>query len=618
MEERKTRKIEVSEIGHLPSKWQIHSPFYLDKNHPLFINDEIKKRIAVIESLDSQITTGSTHAKKNPLYVIYFGQGHYPRLVMRYFKNQNDQDTPLVFAKCESLKLIQDIYGNSKKSISTGTSNELTETNRSLAEGLLVDAMKLGASDFHLESDGQGAIMRFRVHKELIDWKKLTHNEALDFGTVCFQTFVTSGDEEGTGKGIYQPTNLLEGEFSVRIGDEYSVKARLVNLSHNRGEKFDLIARIIDRNKSGKTSTFEDLGFSSHSCNLLRSLDNASSGAIFTLGVTGSGKSVSQSSMMQHERDRSGGSRKIISLEHPVEYEMDRISQITVGDKPIDGKSSLDFSFDNLNKYLLRSDPDSLGYGEIRDAESAHAAVKGVETGHLCYGTLHTDSAISVFSRLRSLGLKVEDICRKGFLNLVLFQSLLPKICPHCSHSYKIGDDIPDKYDEMFALKAFSQTSGGKITFSNILPIQNSLKPGESLLRASQREGIVTARDVVKLREKLRYMNKGSDNEAFRSRLMSVIEQSDLTEDEIDIRFRGQGCEKCFHGQKGVAPASEVLIPDATILDYVRNGEMNKAEVYWKTALGGRSATVDSYEKILSGIVDPRSVEQQLLSKLGE
>lgn len=616
MEDRRTKKIDVSEIGHLPTKWQIHSPFYMDAKHPLFINEDTKKHIAVIESLDVQ-NTGARRAK-TLLYIVYFGQGHYPRQVMRYFKEQNNQDTDFVFAKCETVQIIHDIYANSKKTTSLGSrANELTETNRSFAEALLVDAMKLGASDFHLESDGQGAIMRFRVHKELIDWKKLTHKQAIDFGTVCFQTFVSSGDEEGTGKGIYQPTNLLEGEFSVRIDDEYSVKARLVNLSHNRGEKFDLIARLIDRNKSSKAATFEELGFSTHSCNLLRSLDSASSGAIFTLGVTGSGKSTSQSNMMQHERDRSGGSRKIISLEHPVEYEMDRISQITVGDKPTDGKSSLDFSFDSLNKYLLRSDPDSLGYGEIRDAESAHAAVKGVETGHLCYGTLHTDSAMSVFSRLRSLGLKVEDICRKGFLQLILYQSLLPKLCPHCSRPYKFGEAIPEKYDEMFALKAFAQTSGGKITFSNILPIQNSLKPGESLLRSAQREGIITSRDVVQLREKLRYMNKGSDNEAFRVRLMSVIEKSDLTEDEINIRFRGQGCEKCFHGQRGVAPASEVLIPDATLLDYVRNGQMNKAEVYWKTALGGRSATVDSYEKILAGLVDPRAVEEQL-SNLGE
>lgn len=64
MEERRTRKIEVSEIGHLPTKWQIHSPFYLDKKHPLFVSDDIKKHIAVIESLDSQATTGATHAKK--------------------------------------------------------------------------------------------------------------------------------------------------------------------------------------------------------------------------------------------------------------------------------------------------------------------------------------------------------------------------------------------------------------------------------------------------------------------------------------------------------------------------------------------------------------------------
>lgn len=608
MDVRRTQsKISVETISDLPTKWQLHPAFYNDPEHQFYVTSELRKKIAVLEGRSSD-----THSQS--IYIVYTGQAQYVRALVKHLA-ESKNDINVVIASTRNERLFEAIYNNSNVNdlwAKGSGENSHTQSQRAFAENLLVNAMRLGASDFHLESDGQNAVMRFRIYKELIDYEFLTHNQAEQFASTCFQTFTGSGDEEGTGDGVYKANELLEGEFSLKVGD-VSLKARMVNLSHNRGDKFDFIARLIDRNKNSKAATFEELNFSENTCRLMRTLETASSGAILILGVTGSGKSTTQHNLMQHERDRTGSSRKQISLESPVEYELERITQVTVADpdpEKLKTKAN-DFSFSNLNRYLLRSDPDSITYGELRDQESAEAAAKGTATGHLCYATMHTDSAMSAFSRLQSLGVQTADICRPGFLRLAMFQHLLPKLCPHCSIDYQLGDKIPDKYDEMFALKSFAQAQG-RVPMSRIYPLQENLKPGESLLRKAQTAGIVSAKDIVTLREKLKFLNNGYDNEGLRQRILRVVAASDRKEEDVKIKFRGQGCSHCFRGQKGVVPASEVLIPDSKFLEYIKNGDVVKAEIYWKSALGGLTASEDCLDKLFDGEVDPRTVEEEL------
>jgi len=313
---------------------------------------------------------------------------------------------------------------------------------------------------------------------------------------------------------------------------------------------------------------------------------------------------------MQQERDRSGGSKKIISIEHPVEYNMDRITQISAGEEH--ESPDRNFSFDHINTLLMRADPDTIAYGEIRNSETAKASIKGVESGHLVYGTMHASDAMGAFSRFGSFGIKMETVCKKGFLRLILYQMLLPKLCPDCSIKYKIGSDIPDKYGEVFALKSHKLPNGQSISLKEIMEAQENIGPQDSLIRHFQAQGKITTKDVIDMRRKLEVMNADNDKEGLKLRLQKVINISMLREDEINIRFRGTGCKNCFQGQVGVVPASEVIVPDETFLRLMREGQPDKAELYWKASLGGRSATSDSYEKILSGHVDPRTVEEEL------
>jgi type II secretory ATPase GspE/PulE/Tfp pilus assembly ATPase PilB-like protein len=151
-----------------------------------------------------------------------------------------------------------------------------------------------------------------------------------------------------------------------------------------------------------------------------------------------------------------------------------------------------------------------------------------------------------------------------------------------------------------------------KLHLKEYLEIQNGMKPGESLIRTLQHKRLVNAREVVAMRKKMEYMNSENDTDAFSKRLQRIVSASLLDKDEVNIRFRGQGCKHCFQGHSGVAPASEVLVPDDEFLQLIRNGDADKAELYWKTTLHGRSATSDTYDKIFSGVVDPRTVEEEL------
>lgn len=487
-----------------------------------------------------------------------------------------------------------------------------TEDNVVFAEKILYEAVKMGASDIHIVPNGKMSDIKFRVNKELFVYDTMSHAEAEMFGSVCYGHFVKGdgeGQEKGTGKGVYQAGNLLEGEFTRRIDDAFA-KYRMVNIGHNHGNNFDLVMRVINRSKSNKPKQFYDLGFSTNSCRLLSKLDNLSRGMILTVGVTGSGKSTSQTNMMQNERDRSAGGRKIYSIEHPVEDVIHGVSQITAGEKR--ENSDQDFSFEHLNELFMRADPDSIAYGEIRNKETAEASLAGVESGHLVYGTMHASDCMGVFSRFESFGISRDKVCRKGFLRTILFQHLLPKLCPHCSIPYNKDKGVPQKYDEMFAIKHHLKASENKTTMKEVFSVQSEMNASGSLIRELQRKGHFSSLEVLAMREKISKMNDGISDDEFKERLDRIAANSLMSNDEINIRFRGNGCKHCSQGLSGVTPASEVLIPDDEFLSLVRGNQMERAEIHWKTSLNGRSATVDCYDKILSGIVDPRIVEEEL------
>lgn len=618
-------QIELRDPSDLPKDFKAYAECYSKPESDIYIRPELRHDVAVIIGKPA-------NANKNELYILFIsgnaGDGEASRFARNFVQISKSSAMRFNVEKLnvakisESSRVIEHINDQVRNN-NTVKSSSKTSSDVAFTEEILLDAFRQNASDVHVESQGNGmAIVRARVNKELHLLRWITQKEAETFGSVCYGTFSGNLEDKGTARGTYKSSSLLEGIFQRKIMDQQTgveayIKGRMLNLAHNHENNSDFIIRIIDKNKNNKAKRFTEMGFSEHASKMLRKLETITSGAILTCGVTGSGKSTTQTNMVQHERDRSGGKRKIILIEDPVEYNIDLVTQITVGIKKEDTPEDNDFSFDNINTRNMRADPDSLGYGEIRDISTTKNMIKGALTGHLVYGTIHTSGALEVFERLHDFGASMADLCRENFLRVILFQHLLPKLCPHCSIPYRPGDPTPEKYGELFVAK-LHLSNDMKITAAQITACQQEAKRTDSsLFRVMQRKGIINAATVKDLVEKKNMLNESSDQDAFLSRLTKITEQSLYPVEKMNIRFRGNGCKHCLDGQIGVAPAAEILIPDSRFLELIKAGQKTKAKLYWRTMLNGLTAAEDCYGRIFTGHIDPRSVEEHL-GDLGE
>jgi type II secretory ATPase GspE/PulE/Tfp pilus assembly ATPase PilB-like protein len=319
--------------------------------------------------------------------------------------------------------------------------------------------------------------------------------------------------------------------------------------------------------------------------------------------------------MITGEMERTGNTRKIYSLEQPVEKIIERVIQISMTDSheaKKDTPAELDYSFTNVNRALMRGDPDSILNGEIRDKETAYAAVAAAETGHLVYGTLHVSNAIGSFQRLVSLGVSLDKLCQPDLIRLVMFQHLIPKVCPHCSHRFDIRKPLPKQYGELYGLKTYKNEHGKTAPLDKVIELKKQLNKDDSLVRACLERDLITSYHAVNVLKNIKELNESDSGELLKQRLISLLESFGVDLNNNNIRFKGDGCSKCFNGTIGVAPVSEVIVPDADFLRLIRNNQTQEAEIYWRSQLGGKTAVEDSYVKIVEGLVDPRTVEREL------
>ena len=522
---------------------------------------------------------------------------------------------------CSDPKVIDAIYkDHDKRNGSKNTINmdEEGEGRVSAVLDIIDDAMNMRASDIHVENQNGLCTIKFRVNTELVVYRTDIPSFGQSFATICYSTLTSLGEENGSGKGTYNENELLEGDFTAKTKN-HTVKARMVNLSLNYDDNFNFILRLIDKNKNIVAKPLTDLSFSIHVANSLSAATRMNTGLILICGITGSGKSTSMQNLLLNESHESAGHRKQITLESPVEYPLPNITQVSVEDSDGSEGKTRDFSFTNVNRYLLRSDPDTLGYGEIRDEESALAAYKGVESGHKVLSTTHTNSALSCFPRLHSFGLTYDQIAKDGFISGIFYQHLIPKLCPHCSIPHKLGTQAPAEYDEFFVLNNFMMKEKGA-DLHTIMKISQSVPEGSSLIRALQNKGMVGSKKAVEMLSALDSMNDEAVNSQFTDRLNKLVEEQKIHADNLNIRFRGRGCSdpKCFNGTIGVMPCAEVIVPNSEFLTLVAQEKLIEAKNYWRTNLGGKTAIEDSYDKIFSGQADPRIVERYLSKQLNE
>jgi type II secretory ATPase GspE/PulE/Tfp pilus assembly ATPase PilB-like protein len=279
------------------------------------------------------------------------------------------------------------------------------------AREVLQDAMSERASDIHLEPHSNGCRVRFRVDGTLQE--RLTFTRADGLRVVAALKTLAQID-------VAEKRRAQDGRFRVRTEDG-EVDFRAATASAIHGEK--MVLRILDR-KTGVLG-LGDLGMSKEMMARFDRVIHSRNGIILAAGPTGSGKtSTLYAALSRLDRKR----LNIMSIEDPVEYELEGATQI-----PVNVKAGV--TYEAGLRSILRQDPDVIFVGEMRDAEAAKIAIRAALTGHLVFSSLHAKNAVGTIVRLDEIG--VEKYQVSSALLMVVAQRLVRVLCKECREAYE-------------------------------------------------------------------------------------------------------------------------------------------------------------------------------------
>ena len=275
---------------------------------------------------------------------------------------------------------------------------------------ILFEAVKANASDIHVQPYEDRLMVRMRIDGVLYDSYTLPKD---------VQEEVVSRVKVMGRMNIAEKRLSQDGRATVQVGDR-NIDLRIASLPTSYGER--VVVRLLD--KSARLYELGELGMDPRTLRLFEQLITIEHGLILVTGPTGSGKSTTLYSALNRINSKE---KNILTLEDPIEYQLDGISQTQVSDKK-------GMTFASGLRSVLRQDPDVIMVGEIRDLETATMAIQSSLTGHLVFSTLHTNDAASAVTRLLDLG--IEPYLVASSVVGVLAQRLVRRVCPDCAAPY--------------------------------------------------------------------------------------------------------------------------------------------------------------------------------------
>ena len=281
---------------------------------------------------------------------------------------------------------------------------------------MLSQAMDQRASDVHVEPEERHFYVRYRVDGVLREHLNLPKER---FPAIASRVKLISGLD------ISERRLPQDGRLNIRVsGQELDI--RVSTLPGVHGES--IVMRLLPKER--QTSRLNQLGFAPDHLNLFQKWVNEPHGIVLVTGPTGSGKSTTLYATLDEINDNS---RKIITVEDPVEYQLPHVTQVQA-------HSEIGYTFAHALRAILRQDPDIIMIGEIRDVETAEIAVQASLTGHMVLSTLHTNDAVSAFTRLIDMG--IEPFLVATSVRAVQAQRLVRRLCPHCAQPSDPPKDI--------------------------------------------------------------------------------------------------------------------------------------------------------------------------------
>lgn len=294
-----------------------------------------------------------------------------------------------------------------------------------LANAIILEAIRLGASDIHIQPRTKSVVVRYRIDGVLADKIHIPHH--LHQSLVSRLKIMSELD-------ISERRRPQDGRITVKTPMRM-VDLRISTLPTINGEK--IVMRILDRNST--VHTIDKLGFSSSDVGRVTDMVAKPQGIILATGPTGSGKTTTLYSLLQHDATPD---KNYVTIEDPVEYYLDMAGQVLIREK-------IGLTFPAVLRALLRQDPDVILLGEIRDFDTAEVAFHAALTGHLVYSTLHTNSAVATIARLFDLGLKPYVVATA--LEGIIAQRLVRSVCPNCSQPAAPDPAVLSRLGPVFA-----------------------------------------------------------------------------------------------------------------------------------------------------------------------
>jgi type II secretory ATPase GspE/PulE/Tfp pilus assembly ATPase PilB-like protein len=282
-----------------------------------------------------------------------------------------------------------------------------------LVDHMLSQAIRLGASDVHLEAFETRTLLRYRIDGVLHEYPSPPKSI---YAGVVSRIKITSGLD------ISERRLPQDGRSSLVVdGRKYDLRVSVIPNLHGEG----VVIRIL--NPYALKLDLEALGFSKQLLERYQRLISKPYGIVLVTGPTGSGKSTTLYSTLKRVTTLE---KKVITLEDPVEYQLEGVTQIQI-------QPEIGYTFASGLKAILRHDPDIVLVGEMRDLESSQIAIRAALTGHQLYSTLHTNNAPQAITRLVDMGVAPYQVMAS--LNGVLAQRLVRRLCDRC----KVVDERP-------------------------------------------------------------------------------------------------------------------------------------------------------------------------------
>ena len=318
-----------------------------------------------------------------------------------FFQEMNDESTDSIISEIEE------------------TGDLLDDTSDApiikLVNLLLSGAIKDRASDIHIEPYQNSLKIRYRIDGILYNILNLPRK---------IQSTLVSRVKIMARLNIAEKRLPQDGRIEIKVADR-SVDIRVSVIPTAFGER--VVLRLLD--KTAAILTLSDLGMDIKTINLFNTLIKSPYGIILVTGPTGSGKSTTLYAALS---SINGPEINIITIEDPIEYQIEGIGQIQVNPK-------IDLTFANGLRSIVRQDPDVILVGEIRDQETAEIAIQSSLTGHLVFSTLHTNDAASAVTRLIDMG--VEPFLVTSSVIAIIAQRLVRVLCPKCKEVYMPDDE---------------------------------------------------------------------------------------------------------------------------------------------------------------------------------